>query len=112
METLDLNAPKVSLPSYKVKLKGETAEREFDVLVLGYRFRALEGVDDPEEILKVVKEAMELGEVVLTPFEACLILDDFKEFAKTEADEPLKKVFGRSLFSDTTTASAPQESES
>jgi len=106
---LNLDDPEIALPEYKIKLKGQ--ERTFDVLVLGYRFRALEGIEDPEKVQQAVKYAMGL-DVDISPFEACMILDDFRKFSREEADEPLKKVFGRSLFSGTTTNSVPQKSGS
>ena len=102
--------PEVVLPSYKFKMQGE--EREYDMLAVGFRLRTLEGIEDPEKIREVVKKEFGLDEVELSTFDACLILDDFRKFAQEEADGPLKKVFGRSLFSDTTTDSAPEKSES
>ncbi len=110
MLNLDELDPEVTIPSYKLKAGGK--EHEYDVLSLGFRLRALEGIEDPEKIREVVKKEFDLKDVTLTTFEACLILDDFKKFAQENADEPLKKVFGRSLFSDTTTDSAPEKSES
>lgn len=107
---LDLDNPEVTLPSYKLKAQGE--EFEYDLLTLGYRLRSLENVEDPEKILEVVKKEFGLEKVKLSAFEACLILYDFRKFAEEEADEPLKKVFGRSLFSDTITDSPPEKLES
>lgn len=107
MDHLD---PELVLPSYVFKMKGK--EYVLDLLAVGYRLRVLEGIEDPEAICKVVKKEFGLDEVELTTFEACLILDDFRKFALEKADGPLKKVFGRSLFSDTTTDSVPEKLES
>ncbi len=107
---LDLDNPEVTLPLYMFKANGK--EYEYDLLALGYRLRSLEKVEDPEQILKVVKKEFGLEDVKLTTFEACLILDDFRKFTTEKADEPLKKVFGRSLFSDTITDSPPEKSGS
>ncbi|KKN17426.1 hypothetical protein LCGC14_0965960 [marine sediment metagenome] len=107
---LDLDNPEVTLPSYVFKAKGK--EYTYDLLTLGYRLRSLEKIEDPEKILAVVVKEFGLEELKLSAFEACLILDDFRKFAEEEADEPLKKVFGRSLFSPTTTDSPQAKSES
>ncbi len=106
---LDLDHPEVVLPSYKFKVKGK--EHEYDLLALGFRLRTLEKIEDPEKILAVVKKEFELEDLELSTFEACLILDDFRKFATEKADEPLKKVFGRSLFSDTISDIPPEKSE-
>jgi len=106
---LDLDNPEVVLPNYVFMAKGK--EFSYDILSLGYRLRALESIEDPEKILEVVTKEFGLTELKLSTFEACLILDDFRKFAEEKADEPLKKVFGRSLFSDTTTVSPPEKSE-
>ncbi len=109
MLDLDNLDPELELPSYVFKLKNK--EHEYDLLLLGYRLRVLEGIEDPAKILEVVKKEFALEDIPLTTYEACLILSDFREFAEERADGPLKKVFGRSLFSDTTTASPPEKSE-
>ncbi len=106
---LDLDNPEVTLPSYVFKAKGK--EYTYDLLALGFRLRTLEKIEDPEVILAVVKKEFELGELELSSFEACLILDDFRKFAEEKADGPLKKVFGRSLFSATTTDTPPEKLE-
>lgn len=110
MLDLDNLDPELQLPNYKIKVRGE--EKEYDILILGFALRILEGIEDPEKIREVVKKEFDLKEKELTTFEACLILDDFKKFAQEKADGPLKKVFGRSLFSDTTTDSDPEKSKS
>ena len=107
---LDLDNPEIRLPAYEIKLGGQT--KTYDALVLGYSLRNLEGVEDPEQIRQAVITAFKLKENSVTSFEACLILTDFKEFTAKEAEEPLKKVFGRALFSDTTITSALPKSES
>ncbi len=106
---LDLDNPEVTLPIYTLKAKGK--EYTYDLLVIGYQLRALEKIEDPKKILEVVAKVFGLEEVGLTTFEACLILDDFRKFAEEKADGPLKKVFGRSLFSGTTTDTPPPKSE-
>ncbi len=109
MLDIDNLAPEIQLPNYVFKVADK--ERTYDLLALGYRLRSLSGIEDPTKILEVVKKEFELEDVPLTTYEACLILDDFRKFAEEKADGPLKKVFGRSLFSDTTTASPPEKSE-
>jgi len=104
---IDLDNMEVTLPPYKLKYGGK--EVEYDALIVGYQLRVLEGVDDPEVILGAVKKAFGLEAVTLSTFDACLIMNDFKKFSQNEASEPLKKVFGRSLFSDTITDSVPEK---
>jgi len=104
---LDLNAEdRVKIPEYKVKIAD--IERSFDALVLAYAMRSLEGVEDPTEICNVVRKALKLEETIpLSTFDACAILKDFHEFSEEHLEEPLKKVFGRSLFSTTISDSPP-----
>ncbi len=100
---------RVHVPPYKIKA-GEQ-EREYDALQFAFDIRVLEGVEDPTEILKVLRQVLNLtDDIKLSTFDACLILKDFKDFSDTHLDEPLKKVFGRSLFSTTTTDSNPETS--
>lgn len=109
MLDLDHLDPEVTLPNYTLKAQGQ--EHEYDMLAVGFKLRVLEGIEDPEKIREVVVKIFELGEPLITTFEACLILEDFRTFTQ-KFDGPLKKVFGRSLFSDTTTDSAPEKLES
>ncbi len=109
---LDLDNPEVVLPPYRLKVDGK--EKEYDSLLIGFKLRALfegKGEEDPEKIRDIIQEVLGI-EKSLSTFEACYILSDFKEFTVNTAEEPLKKVFGRSLFSDTTTDSAPEKSVS
>jgi len=108
MLDLDNLDPELTLPNYKLKVQGK--EHEYDLLTVGFQLRVLEGVEDPEKIRDVVVKTFAL-EKPITTFEACVILDDFKKFAQ-EHEGPLKKVFGRSLFSDTTMDLAPEKLES
>lgn len=108
---LDLNAvDRIKIPEYKVKIAD--IERSYDALVFAYAVRSLEGVEDPTEICNVVRQALKLeDDVQLSTFDTCAILQDFHDFGEKHLDEPLKKVFGRSLFSTTTSDSPPTKSD-
>ena len=111
MLDLDQLDPELQLPNYVIKV-GDS-EKSYDPLLLGYQLRTLEGIEDPEVIRNTVQKAFEISgeKKVLTSFEAVVLLDDFRKFAAEKTEIPLKNVFGRSLFSDTTTTSVPEKSE-
>lgn len=103
---LDLNE-QPNLPRYELKLPGGET-KSYDPLVLGFALRCTEGVEDPVALQKAVNEAFELD---VDTYHACIILKDFIEFGEKELEEPLKKVFGRGLFSTSTLASDSTKSE-
>lgn len=88
------------LPRYELKVGGET--KSYDSLILGYGLKGLEGIEDPSRIQATVNSVFA---VEVDSFTASVILKDFFDFAERELEEPLKNVFGRELFSTTTTDS-------
>lgn len=102
---LDLNEqPKI--PRYELKVGEET--KSYDGMLLGHKMMVIEGEEDPEVIQRVIQE---IFGVEVDAFTAHVILEDFYKYAEKELDGPLKKVFGRGLFSTTTTGQAPASSE-
>lgn len=103
---LDLNE-QPQVPRYELKV-GEVT-KSYDPIILGYALRDLKETEtDPGVLQHKVNEVLEID---VDAFTAGIILKDFFEFAKRELEEPLKNVFGRELFSTTTSDSAPASSE-
>jgi len=103
---LDLNE-QTTVPRYELKLiGGET--KSYDTLLLSYQLRTLDAEGDPAKICDVVNK---IFEIEVDSFTALAILYDFTAFAETNLEEPLKKVFGRELFSTTSTDSRPEKVE-
>lgn len=103
---LDLNE-QPSLPRYELKLTaGEV--KSFDLLLLSYELRALDGELDPTKIQVIVNKVFELD---VDAFTAMVIIKDFTGFSEEHLEEPLKKVFGRELSLTTSTDSRPENSE-
>lgn len=101
---LELNE---QLPNYELKLvTGEV--KSFDLLLLSYKLRVLDGEEDPAEIREIINKVFEIE---VDAFSAMCIIKDFTEFSEAHLEEPLKKVFGAELFSTISTGSAPEKSE-
>jgi len=98
---LDLDkAPKMQ--PYEITLNGK--KHTYDALTLTYHFFDLK--EDTVADLKHLHETVQnLTGLTLTSFQALQIVNDFIRFSEKEVDTPLKKAFGRSLFSTTPTES-------
>lgn len=95
------------IPNYEIKLRtGET--KSYDGLILSFKLRALDGVQEPEQIQAIVNEVLEID---VTALDAMLILEDITGFAEKHLEGPLKKVLGREPSSTTSTVSRPKSSE-
>lgn len=101
---LDLNEqPK--LPPFELKTTtGET--KSYDTLLISYALRSLDAEQDPAAIQTTVNRVFEVD---VDAWTAMVILKEFTDFAEEHLEEPLKKVFGRELYSATSTDS-PQPS--
>ena len=103
---LDLNE-QPAVPAYELKLiNGEV--KSYDTLLISFALRALDAESDPGVIQELVNKIFKIN---VDAWQAMIILEDFTNFAEANLEEPLKKVFGRELFSTSSMASRPQSSE-
>jgi len=95
------------LPNYELKLADGTV-KSYDLLLLSYKLRALDGEEDPAKIREIINKVFEIE---VDAFDAMRIVKDFTAFSEEHLEGPLKKVFGPELFSTISTGSVPEKSE-
>lgn len=95
------------LPNYELKL-GDGTMKSYDSILVSYGLKDLDGVEDPAKVQEIVNRVFEIEVDALT---SMIILRDFIKFEEEHLEEPLKKVFGRELFSVTSTVSRPPSSK-
>lgn len=103
---LDLNE-QPQLPEYILKLR-DGVTKSFDLLLLSYKLRVLDGEEDAAKIREIVNQVFEID---IDAFDAMVIIKDFTAFSAEHLEEPLKKVFGAELYSAISMDSAPKNSE-
>lgn len=91
---LDLNEqPEISRFELKT-IDGDV--KSYDTLLISYQLKVLDTEKDPAKIHEIINKVFEIN---VDAWAAMIILKEFTEFAETNIEGPLKKVFGEQLCS-------------